>query len=128
MLSDGFTSLRGLSPSMGRSMKTLNLKGLSVYNDSVEGMNFDFVAMNLTGFLFYSIYNTEGYFVNNKQTGQVDLNDVFFAYHALFATLITITQVAFFKRGANKIHSYTILLLIAMWSFVIVWSALTMVS
>lgn len=62
-------------------------------------MNFDFVAMNLTGFLFYSIYNTEGYFISNKQTGQVELNDVFFAYHALFATLVTLVQVAFFKRG-----------------------------
>lgn len=29
-------------------------------------MNFDFVAMNLTGFLFYSIYNTYGYFIDDK--------------------------------------------------------------
>ena len=55
-------------------------------------MNFDFVAMNLTGFTFYSIYCSYGYFVNTDQTGQVDLNDLLFAYHALFATLLTLTQ------------------------------------
>ena len=91
-------------------------------------MNFDFVAMNLSGFLFYSIYNTEGYFINNKETGQVDLNDVFFAYHALFATLVTLLQVLCFKRGKNVIHGVTILILLLMWSFIIVWSALTTVK
>jgi cystinosin len=64
---------------------------------SVEGMNFDFVAMNLTGFTFYSIYCSYGYFVNTEQTGQVDLNDLLFAYHALFATLITLIQAFIFK-------------------------------
>jgi hypothetical protein len=61
-------------------------------------MNFDFVAMNLTGFTFYSIYCSYGYFVNTDQTGQVDLNDLFFAYHALFATLLTLSQVIFFTK------------------------------
>ena len=31
---------------------------------SVEGMNFDFVAMNFLGFLFYAIYNTYGYWMS----------------------------------------------------------------
>lgn len=94
---------------------------------SVEGMNFDFVAMNLTGFLFYSIYNTYGYFVNTDQTGQVDLNDVVFAYHALFATLICVSQTCFFPHGSNIIHRPTFILLILMWGFVGVYSILTFV-
>jgi hypothetical protein len=49
---------------MDRSTKTLKTKGKIDANFSVEGMNFDFVAMNLTGFLLYSVYNTYGYFVN----------------------------------------------------------------
>ena len=57
-------------------------------------MNFDFVAMNLSGFMFYSLYNTQGYFIESTETGKVDLNDVFFSYHALMATLITLSQVS----------------------------------
>lgn len=61
-------------------------------------MNFDFVAMNLTGFLFYSIYSSYGYFVDDAQTGHVDLNDIFFAYHALFATFVTISQICIYPK------------------------------
>ena len=90
-------------------------------------MNFDFVAMNLTGFLFYSIYNTYGYFINSDQTGQVDLNDVFFAYHALFATLICVSQAFIFPHGTNRIHKPTIALLVLMWTFICIYSTLTLV-
>ena len=90
-------------------------------------MNFDFVAMNLTGFLFYSIYNTYGYFVSQDQTGRVDLNDVIFAYHALFATFICVSQTCFFPHGANKIHTPTIILLVFMWCSIVIYSTLTFV-
>ena len=95
--------------------------------DSVEGMNFDFVAMNLTGFTFYSIYCSYGYFVNTDQTGQVDLNDLLFAYHALFATLLTLTQVMFFPKKNNRVHAITLCYLILLWSFCIVYAILTQV-
>lgn len=91
-------------------------------------MNFDFVGMNLTGFMFYSLYNSYGYFVNSDQTGKVDLNDVFFSYHALFATLICITQIGLYPRGKNKIHAATIAFLMLMWTFVIVYATLTLVN
>lgn len=91
-------------------------------------MNFDFVGMNLTGFMFYSLYNSYGYFVNSDQTGKVDLNDVFFSYHALFATFICITQIALYPRGRNKIHIPTIALLMLMWTFIIVYATLTLVN
>lgn len=90
-------------------------------------MNFDFVAMNLTGFTFYSIYCSYGYFVNPDQTGQVDLNDLLFAYHALAATLLTLSQVIFFPKKNNKIHGVTIFYLLLLWSFVIVYAILTQV-
>lgn len=95
---------------------------------SVEGMNFDFVAMNLTGFTFYSLYNSYGYFFKNDQTGQVDLNDVIFAYHALFATLLCVIQAFMYPAGKNRIHRPTIILLICMWISVIVWLILTLVN
>lgn len=89
-------------------------------------MNFDFVAMNLTGFLFYSIYNTYGYFVNQDQTGQVDLNDLIFSYHALFATFVTVSQIAIYPHKKNKVHAVTILFLISLWTFAVVYGTLTM--
>lgn len=90
-------------------------------------MNFDFVAMNLTGFTFYSIYCTYGYFVNTDQTGQVDLNDLLFAYHALFATFLTLAQVLFFPKKQNKIHAVTVFYLLLLWTFVVVYAVLTQV-
>ena len=92
---------------------------------SVEGMNFDFVAMNITGFTFYSIYSTYGYFVNTDQTGQVDLNDLLFAYHALLATLITLVQACIFPKKENRIHGITGFYLFALWGFIIVYTILT---
>lgn len=91
-------------------------------------MNLDFVAMNLSGFLFYSIYTTYGYFINSDQTGQVDINDIFFAYHALFATLLCVAQACVFPKGANRVHAPTIVLLVIMWAFIMVYGTLTMVS
>ena len=90
-------------------------------------MNFDFVAMNLTGFIIYSIYCTYGYFVNTDQTGQVDLNDLLFAYHALFATFLTLAQVLFFSKKQNKIHAVTVFYLLLLWTFVVVYAVLTQV-
>ena len=87
-------------------------------------MNFDFVAMNLTGFTFYSIYNSYGHFINEDQTGKVDLNDVIFSYHAIFATLLTLTQILCFPKKDNKIHVPTVLYIAAMWIFLIVWTLL----
>ena len=88
-------------------------------------MNFDFVAMNLTGFTFYSLYNSYGYFISEDQTGKVDLNDILFAYHAIFATLLTLTQVFCFERKNNKIHTPTVIYIVVMWIFLIVWTILT---
>lgn len=36
---------------------------------SVEGMKFDYIAYNITGYLFYGIANTFGYFGNPSKTG-----------------------------------------------------------
>jgi hypothetical protein len=91
-------------------------------------MNFDFVAMNLTGFLFYSIYNTYGYFIDDTQTGKVDLNDIFFAYHALFATFLTITQICIYPKKNNRVHSYTVIMLVLMWIFAGVYTTLILVK
>jgi cystinosin len=86
--------------------------------------------MNLTGFSFYSIYCSYGYFYNNSppETGQVDLNDLIFAFHALTITILTVIQSFIYSKGKNKINRLTIGCLIFMWIFVICYSILTYVK
>jgi hypothetical protein len=91
-------------------------------------MNLDFVVMNLTGFTFYSLYCSYGYFIKSDQTGQVDLNDVVFAYHAFFATFICVIQAVIYPRGKNRVHIYTFVLICVMWAFVLIWMTITLVS
>lgn len=92
-------------------------------------MNFDFLAMNLTGFTFYSLYCSYGYFSgNDQQTGKVDLNDVIFSYHALAITIVTVIQAFVYPQGKNKILKVTIGGLSLMWIFCIVYSCLSMVG
>lgn len=91
-------------------------------------MNLDYLAMNVTGFTFYSFYCTYGYFFDGvKSTGIVDLNDLLFAYHALGITLMTVVQACIYPRGENKLMKKTITMLILMWAFCIFYGALTMV-
>jgi hypothetical protein len=47
---------------MDRSFSTFALKSKCYFEFSVEGMNLDFLAMNLTGYTFYSLYCAYGYF------------------------------------------------------------------
>lgn len=92
-------------------------------------MNLDHLWMNLTGFSFYSIYCSYGYFNNNSlsETGQVDLNDLIFAYHALIITMFTVIQSFIYPKGKNKINRLTIGYLILMCVFIACYSILTYV-
>lgn len=38
---------------------------------SVEGCKLEFLVLNFTGFVFYSVYNTFGYFSNKIDVGEV---------------------------------------------------------
>ena len=69
---------------------------------SVVGFNLDFAALNVTGFLFYTIFNCGLYFSKKVQEQYevkfprseipVELNDVIYAFHAAMATGITLVQ------------------------------------
>lgn len=74
---------------------------------SVEGLNFDFLALNIVGFTLYSMFNCGLYFIEDLQNeyevryplgvNPVMLNDVVFSLHAMFATCITILQCFFYQ-------------------------------
>ncbi|KRX91727.1 Cystinosin -like protein [Trichinella pseudospiralis] len=99
---------------------------LNFKRKSVVGLNFDFLALNITGFLFYASYNCSLYFSPVVQTEYLEqypnsvnpvlIQDVAFALHAFFATVLTIGQCFFYERGSQKLSKLCLILLIAFWS------------
>ncbi|XP_075053048.1 cystinosin [Mixophyes fleayi] len=94
---------------------------------SVVGLSFDFLALNLTGFIAYSVFNVGLFwipyvreqFINVYPNGviPVDANDVFFSLHAVLITLVTIIQCCIYERGTQKISKVAIGLLVIGWLF-----------
>ena len=80
---------------------------------SVVGLSFDFELYNLVGFAFYSVFNCAFYYDPNVQAAYmaandgkknlVQANDVFFALHATFITVLTIVQCFVYERGGQTI-------------------------
>ncbi|XP_037077712.1 cystinosin homolog isoform X2 [Pollicipes pollicipes] len=82
---------------------------------SVVGLNFDFLALNLVGFTFYSVFNCGLYFSSGIQDMYykdhpyglvpVAVNDVVFALHALCACIITVLQCLIYERGDQRVST-----------------------
>lgn len=97
---------------------------------SVVGLNFDFIVLNLTGFVAYSVFNVGLFWVPYIQEDflkkdpngviPVDANDVFFSLHAVVLTLIYICQCVIYERGGQKVSKVAIGLLVIAWSFAFV--------
>ncbi|KFP01898.1 Cystinosin, partial [Calypte anna] len=79
---------------------------------SVVGLSFDFIALNLTGFIAYSVFNVglfwiplikEEFFISYPSgVNPVAINDVFFSLHAVALTLLTIIQCCIYEVRLNK--------------------------
>lgn len=97
---------------------------------SVVGLNFDFIVLNLTGFVAYSVFNVglfwvpyiQEEFLKKDPNGviPVDANDVFFSLHAVVLTLIYICQCVIYERGGQKVSKVAIGLLVIAWTFAFV--------
>lgn len=82
---------------------------------SVVGLNFDFLSLNIVGFIMYSMFNCALYFSPEIQEeyfsrhprgiNPVHLNDVFFSMHATFATCITIIQCFLYEREDQRVST-----------------------
>jgi len=80
---------------------------------SVVGLNFDYLSLNLLGFVCYSFFNVglfwvpqiqELYFEKNpKSLIQVQLNDVIFGLHAVLISLAVAAQCLIFERAGQRI-------------------------
>lgn len=94
---------------------------------SVVGLSFDFLALNLTGFIAYSVFNVGLFWVPYIQAqflqqfpngvNPVDANDVFFSLHAVLLTLVVIAQCFVYERGDQKVSKIAIGLLVVAWAF-----------
>ncbi|XP_072449836.1 cystinosin-like isoform X1 [Chiloscyllium punctatum] len=105
---------------------------------SVVGLNFDFLALNLTGHIAYGMFNiglfwipyVEEQFVvyNPSEVNPVQGSDVFFSLHAILLTVITICQCCFYERGEQKVSKVTTGFLVAAWLFALITLFVTLVN
>ncbi|XP_061834447.1 cystinosin [Nerophis lumbriciformis] len=94
---------------------------------SVVGLNFDFLALNLTGFFAYSVFNVGLFWAapikeeflqkNPNGINPVKANDVFFSLHAFLLCLLYVVQAAIYERGGQRVSWTACLLLTMGWSF-----------
>ncbi|KAF2901758.1 hypothetical protein ILUMI_04436 [Ignelater luminosus] len=80
---------------------------------SVIGLNFDFLSLNVVGFILYSVFNVGLYAIPEIEAqyfkkyprglNPVQLNDVVFGVHATVATVLTITQCFLYERGDQRV-------------------------
>ncbi|XP_074640765.1 cystinosin homolog isoform X4 [Tubulanus polymorphus] len=105
---------------------------------SVEGLNFDFLAYNLTGFLAYGVYNVGMYWIplifsqyklqHPHGVNPVQLNDVIFALHAVLLTLITIFQCFIYERHGQRVSRISTVLVCCMWLTIIIGLILSLTN
>ncbi|XP_004477033.1 cystinosin [Dasypus novemcinctus] len=97
---------------------------------SVVGLSFDFVALNLTGFVAYSVFNVgllwvpyikEQFFIQHPNgVIPVDSNDVFFSLHAVVLTLVVIVQCFLYEKGNQRVSRPAIGFLVLLWLFALI--------
>lgn len=77
---------------------------------------------NITGYTFYIIYSSVGYFTDIKGAGTVVIADLVFVYHAALMVVIETIQCIIYevycdlrKRGKNKISKAAIIIISILW-------------
>jgi hypothetical protein len=83
--------------------------------------------MNLTGYTFYSLYCSYGYFSPDSttaSTGRVDLNDVIVNLHCLFVSMLITVQAFIYPVGRNRLSYWAVVELLLMWAFIMIYSTL----
>ncbi|XP_005938454.1 cystinosin [Haplochromis burtoni] len=97
---------------------------------SVVGLNFDFLALNLTGFIAYSVFNIGLFWIpsikeeflkrNPNGINPVTANDVFFSLHAVLLCLVYVSQATVYERGGQRVSRTALILLLIGWLFALI--------
>ncbi|CAL1682363.1 unnamed protein product [Lasius platythorax] len=82
---------------------------------SVVGLNFDYLSLNVVGFLMYALFNCGLYWIPEiedeyfnrypKGLNPVQINDIFFSLHAVVATIVTIGQCFIYEIGNQRVST-----------------------
>ncbi|XP_057334906.1 cystinosin homolog [Microplitis mediator] len=80
---------------------------------SVVGLSVDLFALNIVGYLTYSLFNCGLYWIPEVEAeyyrryprglNPVQSNDIFFAVHGLLASAVTLVQCRIYEAGAQKV-------------------------
>ncbi|XP_078054114.1 cystinosin-like [Mustelus asterias] len=105
---------------------------------SVIGLNFDFLALNLTGHLAYGVFNVSLFWIpsikkqflehNPEGVNPVEANDVFFSLHAILLTTVTIYQCCIYEQGDQKVSKIATGLVVSAWLCALVTFILALAS
>lgn len=94
----------------------------------------DYLAFNISGYTFYAIYSSVGYFTNIKGAGTVVIADLIFIYHAIVMMSVKVIQCfryevvyRMIKRGKNRISGIALAIIIGLWTVVITENVLYIV-
>jgi cystinosin len=86
---------------------------------SVDGLSFDFIVFNLLGFTAYTAYTCafywnaqvrKAYELRYHSSNDVQINDVFFAIHAVFLTLLSLVQCWLYKGSQQHVSKICMIL------------------
>jgi LCT (Lysosomal Cystine Transporter) family transporter len=109
---DVLNSIIGWTYTVAWSVSFYPQVSLNWKRKSVVGLSFDFVGLNLMGWICYSGFNCALYFFGDKLVDSpdktprvVELNDVAFALHALLLTSITVVQCFIYERGKQRLSN-----------------------
>ncbi|XP_037506687.1 cystinosin homolog isoform X1 [Rhipicephalus sanguineus] len=105
---------------------------------SVVGLSFDFIGLNLTGFLAYSFFNLGVFFSPVVQSEYyarhpagvlpVEVNDIVFGLHASLATFITVLQCYFYERKDQRMSMAARVLLGIVWVGGVLYGIITLAA
>lgn len=63
----------------------------------MEGFSLDYLLLNVSGYTFYTIYTTLGYFTDLEGAGTVVIADLVFVYHSVLMVAIQVYQCCIYK-------------------------------
>lgn len=105
---------------------------------SVVGLSFDFIGLNLTGFMTYSFFNlgiyfspvVQGEYYARHPTGvlPVEMNDIVFGLHATLATFVTVLQCCFYERKEQRMSLAGRVLLAVVWAGAALFGVVTLIA
>ena len=72
------------------------------HRKNVKGFSVEYALLNPLGYFFYTIYNLSGTIDPYIGTGIVDWTDLFFAFHGLALSLLTLVQCIIYKSDEKN--------------------------